>query len=127
MATWTLTTLDKKSVEEHTIWRKGDLQIVRIDGYRWGTYTCDSEQAPEIDLENPDGLLVNELEDFEMSSLDDGWYGDWEFPEDMSEEEQERLLNLWETDWYEGLESDGWSNDECLVWFYGPLSLEKSE
>lgn len=60
-----------------------------------------------------------------MSSLDDGWYGDWEFPDDMPEEEQQRLINLWEDDWYDGLEGEGWTNTECLVWMYGPLSLEK--
>lgn len=125
MAIWELTTVDKKSVEEHVIWTKGDQQIIRIDGYRWGTYTSDSEEVPEIDLENPDGLLVSELEGFEMSSLDDGWYGDWEFPDDMPEEEQQRLINLWEDDWYDGLEGEGWTNTECLVWMYGPLSLEK--
>jgi hypothetical protein len=43
----------------------------------------------------------------------------------MTEEEQERLDELWEEDSYDGWESNGWINDETETWFYGPLNLEQ--
>lgn len=124
---WTLTTAEKKSVEERTYWSKGDITIVRIDGYRWGTYVYSGETAPEIDLDNPDGIEMNSLEDWEMWSLDDGWWGDWEFPEDMEQEEQDRLMDLFDNEWYEGFEGEGWNIDDVEVWLYGPLVLEKKD
>ncbi len=82
--------------------------------------------GPDIDLANPDGLEVFATDyDFELDSLDDGWYGDVEYPEDMSDEERERLEELWDEDGYDGWESEGWTNDDTETWFYGPLSLEK--
>ena len=45
------------------------------------------------------------------------------FPDDMDEEEQERIQALWDEDSFEGLEGDGWINDETENWLYGPLQL----
>jgi len=43
----------------------------------------------------------------------------------MSDEERERMDELWDEDGYDGWEGDGWYNDDTETWFYGPLSLEK--
>lgn len=126
MATWVLKTLEKKSVEETEFWTKDGQTIKRITGFRWGTVSCENDERPDIDLTNPDGLEVFATDyDFELDSLDDGWYGDVEYPEDMSDEERERMDELWDEDGYDGWESDGWYNDDTETWFYGPLSLEK--
>jgi hypothetical protein len=126
MATWVLTTLEKKNVEEIEFWSKDGQTIKRITGFRWGTVYCESDEKPEIDLDNPDGLEVFATDyDFELDNLDDGWYADVEYPDDMSEEEQERMNELWDEDSYDGWESDGWSNDDTETWFHGPLSLEQ--
>lgn len=126
MTTWVLKTLEKKSVEETEFWTKDGQTIKRITGFRWGTVSCENDERPDIDLTNPDGLEVFATDyDFELDSLDDGWYGDVEYPEDMSDEERERLEELWDEDGYDGWESDGWYNDDTETWFYGPLSLEK--
>jgi hypothetical protein len=126
MTTWVLTTAEKKNVEEIEIWTKDGQTIKRITGFRWGTVYCESDERPDIDLDNPNGLDVfGTGYDFELDNLDDGWYAEVEYPDDMTEEEQERLDELWEEDSYDGWESNGWINDETETWFYGPLNLEE--
>jgi hypothetical protein len=41
----------------------------------------------------------------------------------MDEEERERIQELWDENWFEGLEEDGWSNDDTEYWIYGPIEL----
>ena len=126
MATWILKTLHKKNAIERQHWYKDNKQIIREEGYRWGTFYCESDGQPDIDLDNEDGYdLTNSDYDWELDNLDDGCWVDWEFPDDMDEEEQERIQALWEEDYFEGLEGDGWTNDDTEYWFYGPLELEE--
>ena len=126
MATWVLTTTDKKSVEEIEFWYKDGKTIKRTTGFRWGTVYCESDEKPEIDLDNPEGISVFDCGyDFELDNLDDGWNCYVEYPDDMDEEEQERMDELWDEDAYEAWEGDGWSQNDSETWFYGPLSLEE--
>ena len=126
MATWVLTTEEKKNVVETEFWYKDGKTIKRSTGFRWGTVYCESDERPDIDLENPDGLEVFATDyDFELDNLDDGHYCDVEYPDDMSEEEQERMDELWDEDSYSAWEEEGWSNDDTETWFHGPLNLEQ--
>jgi len=126
MATWILTTVEKKSVEEIEFWSKDGKTIKRSTGFRWGKVYCESDEKPDIDLENPEGISVFDCgHDFELDSLDDGWSADVEYPDDMDEEEQERMNELWDEDAYEAWEGEGWSNDDSETWFYGPLDLKE--
>jgi hypothetical protein len=125
MATWTLSTAHKKSAVERQIWVKDDLTIVREDGYRWGNFYCESETRPDVDLSNPDGYELSYSEyEWELSDLSDGCWADWEWPDDMPEDERERIETLWSEEWYEGMEGDGWELSETEYIFYGPLTLE---
>jgi len=73
MATWILTTVEKKSVEEIEFWSKDGKTIKRSTGFRWGKVYCESDEKPDIDLENPEGISVFDCgHDFELDSLDDG-------------------------------------------------------
>ncbi len=126
MATWVLTTAEKKNVEEIEIWTKDGNTIKRSTGFRWGKVYCESDEKPEIDLENPDGISVFDCGyDFELDSLDDGCWEEVAYPEDMSEEERERMNELWDEESYDGWEGEGWCQDDSETWFYGPLSLEE--
>lgn len=137
MATWTVSTQDKKSVEEQEIWTKDGTIIRRVTGFRWGTFgvTTEDDDPPEFQLASTPGGSddldsINMYDcgyDSELVSLDDGWYGDIVFPEDMDAEEQERLTELWEEDSYDGWEQDGWYLDETEVWFWGPLDIVREE
>ena len=140
MATWKVSTANKKSVEEHEFWEKDGMAIRRISGFRWGTWyvTTTDDNAPEfdknagpfhsdsncIDMNNSYG---NNIDNVELDSLDDGWYGDTIWPDDMPEEERERLEELWEEDYYEGWESEGWIQTETECWVYCDLNIEKVE
>ena len=138
MATWKVSTANKKSVEEHEFWEKDGMAIRRISGFRWGTWyvTTTDDNEPEfdknagpfqsdsncIDMNNSYG---NNIDNVELDSLDDGWYGDTIWPDDMPEEERERLEELWEEDYYEGWESEGWIQTETECWVYCDLNIEK--
>lgn len=134
MAIWKIATTEKKSCEEREIWTKDDLTIVRINGYRWGTFTVETsdDNPPEdIDPENPEGINMydyfsdNAENGAELDSMDDGWLGDWEFPDDMDEDERQRIIDGWDEESYEFMENDGWYNSETEAWLFGPLSIEK--
>jgi len=123
MATWKLSTQHKKNAVEKQIWTKDGKTVIREEGYRWGTFYCESDEQPDIDLKNPDGYELFGY-DWELESLDDGCWIDWDWPADMSEEEQNQIMDAWSDDYYEGMEALGWSNDDTEYHFYGPLQLE---
>jgi hypothetical protein len=126
MTTWILTTNEKKNVVEIEFWHKDGKTIKRSTGFRWGKVYCESDDKPDIDLENPEGISVFDSGyDFELDSLDDGCWVDVEYPEDMDDEERERMDTLWDEESYDGWEGEGWSQDDCETWFHGPLSLEE--
>ena len=127
MATWILTTQHKKNAIERSFWYKDGEKIVREEGYRWGKFHCESDEKPDVDLKNPDGYELGGDYDWELDSLDDGCWAEWEWPEDMSEEEQDKIMDAWNEDWYDGIEALGWSNDDTEYHFHGPLQLENSE
>ena len=124
MATWTIKTQHKKSAIEKQHWYKDGVVIIRTEGYRWGTFYCESDEQPKIDLVNEDGYRIGSDDyEWELEELDDGCYADWEFPEDMSEEEQEKITEAWDEEFYDGLEELGWSCDDTDYILEGPLEL----
>ena len=128
MATWTLKTLHKKSAYERQHWHKDGKEIIREEGYRWGTFYCESDEQPDIDLVNDDGYEIGQDEyEWELDSLDDGCWAEWEFPEDISEEEREEIENAWEENYFEGMEELGWSNDDTDYILQGPLELSDED
>ena len=125
MAVWQLSTEYKKNAIEVQLWYKDGVAIKRVEGYRWGTFSCESDERPDIDLRNEgEGYELADY-DWELDSLDDGCWAEVEYPEDMSQEEQERMDELWDEDSYDGWENEGWSQDDSETWFNGPLSLEE--
>jgi hypothetical protein len=121
MATWELSTLWKKSAIEKQFWYKDGQVAIRTEGYRWGTFTTESDEMPAIDLAGNDEFELDG--DWELVSLDDGSWAEWEWPDDMDEEEQERLEEIWDENYFEGLEEEGWSQDDTEYYFQGPLKL----
>ena len=101
MATWKVTTEYKKSVEEHEFWEKDGKTIIRVTGYRWGTWTVNtSDNNPpnfnrvrnplgneELDSVDMNNCFENNIEEVEMESLDDGWYSETIYPDDMDDDE----------------------------------------
>ena len=128
MAIWKLTNLHKKNAVERQFWTKDGVTVIKEEGFRWGTWSCESDERPNVDLNNPDGWeQFSQDDEWEMEIMDDGCWQEWTFPDDMDEEEQERIQELWNEDSFEGLEGDGWINDETEYWIYGPLRLTNEE
>ena len=128
MAIWILKTLHKKNAVEKQFWYKDGKVIIREEGYRWGEFFCESDEQPEIDLNNADGYNLSESDyDWELTSLDDGCWADWTFPEDMTEEEQAEIESAWEEEYFEGMEELGWSQDDTEYILQGPLELSDED
>ena len=128
MATWILKTLHKKNAVEKQFWYKDGKVIIREEGYRWGEFYCENDEQPEIDLNNADGYNLSESDyDWELTSLDDGCWADWTFPEDMTEEEQAEIESAWEEEYFEGMEELGWSQDDTEYILQGPLELSDED
>lgn len=133
MTWWKVSTVDKKNVFEHELWQKDDFVIRRITGFRWGTVLIETEDDNPPVLDQTDGPgadgvdMYNTDYNWELDNLSDGWYEDFIWPDDMEEEERDRLLELWEEDSYGGWEEEGWVQYETECWFHGPLDIEKDE
>lgn len=131
MTEWEVSTTEKKNVEEHELWQKGDMVIRRITGFRWGTFivTTDNDEKPDLELSDaPWGPCVNMWEcgyESELEIMDDGWFSQIIWPDDMPEEECDRLESLWDEDSYEGWEEEGWIQYETQAWFSGALEIKK--
>ena len=119
MAFWKVSTLQKKSCEEREIWSKGNKSIIRINGFRWGTFTLETtdDNPPDgITEENKEGINIydytgSNFKSIALDSMDDGWLGDCELSDNIDEDEQAELLEGMEDDYYEYLETNGWVND----------------
>jgi hypothetical protein len=128
MTTWIITNQHKKNAVEKQFWYKDGKTVIKEEGFRWGRWSCESDEVPEIDLENPDGYEVGFTDyEWEMDEMVDGCWVEWTFPDDMSDEEREEIENAWNEEFYEGLEELGWSNDDTEYWIYGPLMIEDDQ
>lgn len=128
MAIWKITNQHKKSAVEKQFWTKDGVTVIKEEGFRWGIWSCESDEQPDIDLENSEGYeLMSTDYDWEMEEMIDGSWVEWTFPDDMDEEEQERIQELWNEDSFEGLEGDGWTNDETEHWIQGPIKLTNED
>lgn len=127
MATWKISNYEKKNAVEICYFLKDNVVIKMEQGYRWGNWTCESDERPDIDLKNEEGYEVFGDYDWEIWDMEDGCWVDWTFPNDMSEQERERFMEIWDNDYYEGLENEGWINYETEYWIFGPLLLTNED
>jgi hypothetical protein len=127
MATWKLETIYKKSIVQSQFWVKNDITVERITTWRWGELYINSEAEPIIDLSNPRGFSVYESEyDIELGDLVDG-DSYFDFPDEISEQEQLRLEELWDEADEDGWEEDGWELDDDSMIFNDQLRLTKED
>ena len=135
MATWTVSTTEKKSCEEREIWTQDGKTIVRINGFRWGTFTVETtdDNPPDgITEANEDGIDMyshcgDNIDSINLDSMADGWLGDYEF--DGFDQQQEQAIReaIDEADdYYEYLAETGWMLDDTEAWLYGALEIVRS-
>ena len=144
MAIWTVKTYHKKNVQENEtfVQRNGKGRITTANGFRWGEWTVETsdDNPPEFEFtEVPGGdgardsidmlsCCVNNIEEVELVSMDDGgcWY-DIEF-EGLTEEEEEELQEfIDENSIYELEDSGDWYQDDTEWWIWGPIEITNDE
>jgi len=138
MATWTVSTTEKKSCEEREIWTNGEATIVRINGFRWGTFTVETtdDNPPEgITEANKEGIDMyshsgDNIYSISLDSMADGWLGDYEF--DGFDQQQEQAIReaIDEADsdgidYAEYLEQTGWQQEDTEAWLSGLLEITR--
>lgn len=107
--------------------------IVREEGFRWATFTVQSDERPltDAELKNSDYYELASIdndESWEMVDMTDGCWADVQKGNDKTtDEDLEEFNAAWEEDWYSGVEAKGWSQDECEYYFYGPLELTNED
>jgi hypothetical protein len=141
MANWKVSPYYKKSCEEHEHYIKDGMTIIRQTGYRGAAFYVETSDnnPPEFEFDFVPGgngskdsidmynCEVNNIESVELESMWDGCWEEIEYPEDIAEEERERLEMLIEEegDIYDVLENqEGWSQSETQAWIWGPILIE---
>ena len=136
MTTWTVSTTEKKSCEEREIWTQDGKTIVRINGFRWGTFTVETtdDNPPDgITEANEDGIDMyshcgDNIDSINLDSMADGWLADYEFDGFDQQQEQaiREAIDEEADDYYEYLDETGWMLDETEAWLLGPLEIVRS-
>jgi len=140
MANWKVSPYYKKSCEEHEQYFKDGQIIVRKTGFRGASFFVETndDNPPEFEFDFVPGgdgrkdsidmynCVGNNIENVELDSMWDGCWEDIDFPEDFDEDEKERLMEqIDEEGIYEVLEgNEGWSQNECQAWIWGPILIE---
>ena len=124
MSWWKVETANKKSAEEIIIFNLGDKEIRYTTGFRWGSVFLESETKPVLDATNGINMYETNYE-YDLDMLDDGWFSDITFSDNISEEERQTLKEAIEEDVF-SIEEDGWINTETECWFYGDLEITET-
>lgn len=133
MATWKLSPQYKKSAVEKMFFYKEGKIITMEQGFRWATFTVESDDRPLTDeeLKNDDGYelgCIDNDESWEMWDMIDGCWCDIGAGNDKTtDEDVETFEAAWEEDSYEGVEALGWSQDDCEYYYHGPLELTNED
>jgi hypothetical protein len=125
MSTWKLSTAEKKSCTQIEYFKKGELVAQREIGWRWCWARYD--EKPDLSDYNPekDQIELYSLGDVVDMEQDDGCWEEWTWPEEVDEEEIERLEDIYNEEYDEGLENEGWILDDTEYWVSGRLDMEQ--
>jgi hypothetical protein len=140
MAWWKVKTYYKKSCEQIETFTHADYSNIYVhDGFRYAEFDVETNDDlppefnwtffPEVDGKKDSVNLFDcfgdNVESTELVEMfDGGCWGDIDFPEDMPEEEQDRLRELISEEGTYALEdTESWSLDETECWAWGPLEV----
>ena len=115
MAQWKIEPSWKKSIIERIHYHKDDKTIIEETGWRWGEFTCETEDDNPPEINEGDDLYACGY-DVEMQYCDDGCWTEYEF-EGFTEEEEEKMQEWLEENSIFDLEGEGWysSDTEMLI------------
>jgi hypothetical protein len=141
---WTVKTYYKKNCEQHEHYTHPDYEkpIIVQEGFRWAEFRVETTDGnpPEFefqacpggsaDLDSVDlnSCFGSNVDSTELYSLDDGCWREIVWPEDMPEDEQQRLEELVDNEGAWALEDEeGWCLDETEVWVWGPIEITNDD
>lgn len=112
MAVWSIKPTWKKSIIERNYLHKDDNTIMVETGWRWGEFTCETEDDEPPVLEAGVNLYDCGY-DVEMVETNDGCWEEHDF-DDCDEETQEWLEEFFDegNSWLD-LEEHGWVQGDC--------------
>ena len=127
MAVWSIKPSWKKSIIERQYWSKEGVAgyIMHEIGWRWGEFTCVTEDDNPPDLQSGVDLFSCDYE-VEMVELIDGCWEETEYDLADSEEAEKAELFLEENSVYD-LEEEGWVMDDCEMILDCDPEIEKLE
>jgi hypothetical protein len=135
----------KKSCEQHEYFSHRDYEgrILVKNGFRFAEYRVHTNDGnwPKIDFTKCPGgsdaldsidlnsCFGDNVEDTELIDMfDGGCWGDTKFPNDMPEEEQERLQEFIDENGSDALQDkEGWMPNDTEVWVWGPLEITNED
>lgn len=129
MTHWVLRPLTKKNICESIHYgRDDDVIITRVEWFRSGTFVCESDTCPAVDLENPNGFAIFDAgQDWDLCQLDDGAGAEWEFSDEICEQDQTAIREAFEEDGDTALEELGWTFLENDIVIHGRLEIEQDD
>jgi hypothetical protein len=122
---WKLIPQEHNSMQEVHVWKKGNSTFQFSEEIRHGHVLV--VKKPDLSKYDPD-VGVNIYEAFGVLEyvFSESSSGSPEFSDDISEEERDRLWNLWREKGESGLMDEGWIL-KVDIWFYGPLLVEEAK
>jgi hypothetical protein len=123
MATWKIEPTWKKSLVEKNYFEKDGKTIIAEIGWRWGEFSCETEDDEPPVLEEGVDLFSTGY-DIEMEYCDDGCWEEFEF-EGFDEDEEEEMREWLDNNSYLDLEEEGWTPTECEMIMTCKPSVEK--
>jgi hypothetical protein len=130
MSIWRVEPQNPNKVTEIQNWYKGYSKLVRRQQFAYCSFLSDSPEEPNLPSNVPGGIELTKGTPYNwnLERLDEregGPWVTWEFPADMSSEEQERITKLIDLDMYTNLEQDGWTHESAEYWVSGPLIITR--
>jgi hypothetical protein len=125
MAFWKVEPVWKKSLIERIHFHKDDKQIIEETGWRWGSFTVETEDDEPPVLEEGVDLFDCDYS-VEMDYCDDGCWTEYEFVGFTEEEEEEMREWLEENSFFE-LEEDGWISGDSEMILNCDADIQKIE
>jgi len=141
MATWKIRNYYKKSIEEHEQFSKDGLTITHRTGWRSGSWyvTTSDDELPEFEFDyvpggdgRKDSIDVYNfpgpnIEDVELIETFDGCWEEYDWPEELDEDERAQLEELVDEEGVYALEEHGWTQEDTQCWMWGPIVIEDED
>ena len=127
MPQWNITPVFKKSVQESTEYRNADgISVTREAWWRWGSWCCECDTAPDVDVKNPSGFRVFDSQyNWSLNDMSDEVSEDWHFPDSMCEEHRDQIMEAYGEDGDDALDELGWESYDTVVTLHGTLELSQ--